>query len=309
MQNSNHKPQDARQSKVWLVTGCSSGFGRSLVPAILARGDRVVATARRVSDLDYLQHFENVKLLQLDVTSPDHVLSEKVEAAISAFGGIDVLVNNAGYVLSGVWEELRPEDTKWQFETNFFGALNLTRVVLPHMRSKGAGVILFMGSISGWHGVAAGGAYSASKFALEGAVECLAKEVKAIGIRVHILVIGQFRTNILDAKNKKGKLDADEGIVEYAAIKKQMADIHAVTQGAQPGDPSLAVERIVDLGVLENIAHEHVDNLPLRIPIGSDAVSVMRNKCQDTLTLLDKWADFASSTDYPDKIAVPGYYR
>jgi NADP-dependent 3-hydroxy acid dehydrogenase YdfG len=96
-----------RDSKVWLVTGCSSGFGRMLVPAITSRGDRVIATARKLSDIQHLQHHERVKVLQLDVTAPEDVLEQRVDEAISMFGTIDILVNNAGYVLSGVWEELR----------------------------------------------------------------------------------------------------------------------------------------------------------------------------------------------------------
>lgn len=98
---------ESSRAKVWLVTGCSSGFGQSLVPAILARGDKVIATARQVSDLGYLKDVKNVAAIQLDVTAPNEVLCSKVEEAVAKFGTIDVLVNNAGYVLSGVWEELR----------------------------------------------------------------------------------------------------------------------------------------------------------------------------------------------------------
>ncbi|KAH6975141.1 hypothetical protein BKA56DRAFT_633874 [Ilyonectria sp. MPI-CAGE-AT-0026] len=300
---------ESRGAKVWLVTGCSSGFGECLVPAILARGDKVIATARQVSDLEYLRDVKNVEAIQLDVTAPNEVLCSKVEEAVAKFGTIDVLVNNAGYVLSGVWEELSYEDVKRQFDTNFFGALNLTRAVLPIMRAKRTGTVLFMGSIAGWHAVAAGGAYSASKFALEGAVESLAKEVQPIGIRVHIFVLGQFRTKILDAKNKKGKLDADVGIQEYAEIKKRIDDIHAVTQAAQPGDPLLAVERIVDIARLENLAEQQANSLPLRIALGSDAVDTMKRKCLETLETLNNWDSFSCSTDFSDAKALPGYYR
>lgn len=98
---------ESSRTKVWLVTGCSSGFGECLVPAILARGDKVIATARQVSDLEYLRDVKNVEAIQLDVTASNEVLCSKVEEAVAKFGTIDVLVNNAGYVLSGVWEELR----------------------------------------------------------------------------------------------------------------------------------------------------------------------------------------------------------
>ncbi|KPM43012.1 hypothetical protein AK830_g3538 [Neonectria ditissima] len=285
------------------------GFGQSLVPAVLARGDKVIATARQVSDLSHLEGVNNVEIIQLDVTASREVLCEKVEEARNKFGTIDVLVNNAGYVCSGVWEELSSEDIKRQFETNFFGALNLTSVVLPTMRRRRTGTVLFMGSIAGWHGVAAGGAYSATKFALEGAAECLAKEVDAIGIRVHIFVLGQFRTKILDATNKKGKLEPESGIEEYAEIKKGMADIHAATQAAQPGDPLLAVERMIDIVKLENLTEEQANNLPLRIAVGSDAVDTMKRKSQETLETLQTWTEFSCSTDFPDKETLPSYYR
>ncbi|KAI9168088.1 Oxidoreductase BOA17 [Paramyrothecium foliicola] len=269
-------PRINPSSKVWLVTGCSSGFGIQIVNAALARGDRVIATARHFASLIHLEGTSNVELLELDVTDSESVLRQKVEAAVSAFGHIDFLVNNAGYVLSGVWEELSPESVQHQFHTNLFGALNVTRAILPHMRARRSGVVFFMGSISGWHGVAAGGGYSASKFALEGAVESLAAEVKYLGVRVHILVIGQFRTNILDPKKKVSILDANQGILEYAPIKQQMSAIHVATHGAQPGNPSLIGGKIVDLAKMENLPHSQNDTPPLRIPLGSDAVKVMK---------------------------------
>ncbi|KAK1763976.1 hypothetical protein QBC33DRAFT_548460 [Phialemonium atrogriseum] len=297
------------QSLRWLVTGCSSGFGRCLVPAIIARGDRVIATARRLSDLEYVKGIPRAKALELDITAPESVVHAKVDEAISSFGGLDVLVNNAGYVLSGVWEELSEEETKRQFDTNFFGSLKMTRCVLPHMRSQRSGTILFMSSISGWHGVGAGGPYSASKFALEGAVECLQKETCHLGISVHLLVVGQFRTSILNVKQKSAVLDHDSGIADYAVVKREMARIHAVTDGAQPGDPALAAERIVDIARGENLPERRVGRLPLRIPIGSDAVDIMKLKCCETLEVLEEWEGFAGSTDFPDKDELPSYYR
>lgn len=155
---------------VWLITGCTSGFGHLFISAILARGDKVIATARNTSSLaDYASN-ENVRLLQLDVTDPQDALDSKAAAATEYFGEVDVLVNNAGYVLSGVWEEVSHEELIDQFNTNFFGHINVTRAFLPHMRTRQSGTIVFMSSIAGWLGVAAGGPYSASKFALEGMV-------------------------------------------------------------------------------------------------------------------------------------------
>ncbi|KAM5352842.1 hypothetical protein ACJ41O_005564 [Fusarium nematophilum] len=303
----NGDTQTPRQPKVWLISGSSRGLGRSIVTEALARGDRVIATARDASQLSCFQGNDNVKLLSLDVTDTSEALDKKVQEAIDAFGGIDVLVNNAGYVVSGVWEELSSDDVKQEFDTNFFGAMNLTRAVLPHMRRRRSGTILFMGSIAGWHSIAAGGAYSATKFAIEAAAESLAEEVTHLGIRVHVFVLGRFRTDILDSKSKRGKLDPQDDFSEYYDVKKRLADVHAATQGLQPGDPERAAARIVDVARLENLPGEQMRGLPLRIPLGGETIGIMRRKCEETMELLDGWAEFSASADYPNAEETPAY--
>ncbi|KIN06810.1 hypothetical protein OIDMADRAFT_150101 [Oidiodendron maius Zn] len=299
-------------SRVWLVTGCSSGLGRHLVFAILARGDKVIATARKISDLDYINNIDGGKEralgITLNVTEPYDHLRDRIDKAIGHFGSIDVLVNNAGFVVSGVWEELSQEETSRQFETNFFGALKVTRSILPYFRDARSGVILFMGSISGWHGVGAGGPYSCSKFALEGAAECLAKETAHLGIRTHILVLGQFRTRILDERSTRGFL-SPTGISDYDSIKAEMADRHKETHGKQPGNPELAAQKVLDIVRLENLTKEEKDNLPLRIPLGTDALEIMRLKCTQTIESLRIWDAFARSTDFVNAATIPSYYR
>ncbi|KAM0199333.1 hypothetical protein ACHAQD_009550 [Fusarium lateritium] len=309
MNNDNQYQLGRSGQKVWLISGCSRGLGRNIMTEALARGDKVIATSRRSSDLAYIKDNANVKVLSLDVTSTQEVLDQVVQEAISAFGAIDVLINNAGYVLSGPWEQLSSDEIKQEFNTNLFGAINLTRSVLPHMRRRRSGVILFMGSISGWHSVAAGGAYSATKFALEGAAESLSKEVGSLGIRVHILVLGRFRTDILNAENKKGTLSSQSDFQDYDTVKKELADVQEASRGLQPGDPVKAAERIVDVARLENLTKEQQQNMPLRIPLGAEATSVMRKKAHETLSLLEDWSDFAGSADYPNAKAVPAYDR
>lgn len=143
-----------------------------------------------------------------------------------------------------------------------------------------------------------------------GAVECLAKETHHFGVHVHLLVIGQFRTSILDSHKKKAELDPERGEKCYAAIKEEMARRHTVTAGAQPGNPALAVQRIVDLARGEYSSADGTSKeLPLRIPIGSDAVKVMKAKCETTLQSLGEWEAFAQSTDFEDKSPVPSYFR
>lgn len=203
--------------------------------------------------------------------------------------------------------------------------MTLTRLVLGHMRPRRQGAIFFMGSIAGWHGAAASGPYAASKFALEGkiwpclmydyrtsdlailirglgAAECLDREVKPFGIRVHLLIIGRFRTSILngDKKKKTTHLDKNEGIQDYAVVKEELEASHAASDGKQPGDPKRAAERIVDLAKLHNLTQQQMASLPLRIPFGAEALNVMRGKAKVTVTSIAGWEDFARGMDYED---------
>lgn len=206
------------------------------------------------------------------------------------------------------------------------------------MRHRRTGVILLMGSIAGWHAVAAGGPYSSTKFALEGicplyertrtcfgelqgtnsqdlanlklgAAEALGQEVNSLGIRVHLFVLGRFRTDILDQKYKRENLNSKDDFADYEQVKKQLVEMQAASHKVQPGDPLRAAERIVDVARLENLREEHARNLPLRIPLGAEATAIMRRKCQETLNVLDNWAEFSSSADYPEASETPAYYN
>ncbi|KAJ5518226.1 Glucose/ribitol dehydrogenase [Penicillium expansum] len=297
--------KSARGRSVWFITGCSSGFGKIFVSAILAQGDRVIATARNINSLSDFAHSENVKLLELDITDSQHALNEKVSKAIAMFGQIDVLVNNAGYVVSGVLEELSQSQILDQFNTNVFGPLNLTRAVLPHMRSRQSGTVIFMSSIAGWKGVAVGGPYSASKFALEGFVESLQKEVEPFGLNLHLAVLGQFRTDILSA-NRRQSGRAVNSIRDYDTVIDAFQTRLEHTNGKQPGDPAQAVERIMDL-VYRRGHFAGQQELPLRIVLGSDAVALVRDQCEQMLSDLKKQEQFGSSTDYPTTDGVEKY--
>lgn len=174
----NSTMQPRADALVWLVTGCSSGFGLEFVLQIIARGDYVIATARDdyviATARDLSKHgvmqlsFDDVPLLQLDVTASQESLNEKIAEAIKIYGRIDVLVNNAGYVALGGWEDLGYDGFVKQFETNVFGLLKVTNAVLPQMRERRSGTLVFMSSLSGWKGDEFCGAYAASKFAVEG---------------------------------------------------------------------------------------------------------------------------------------------
>ncbi|KAJ5753587.1 Glucose/ribitol dehydrogenase [Penicillium nucicola] len=297
--------QQCTSPRVWLITGCSSGFGKLFVSLLLARGDRVIATARDISTLSEFAHRDDVKLLQLNVTDSQDALNRKISEAVAIFGQIDVLVNNAGYVLSGVWEELSQPQILDQFNTNVFGPLNLTRALLPHMRARQSGTVIFMSSIAGWRGVAVGGPYSASKFALEGAAESLQKEIVPFGIDVHLAVLGQFRTDILAADRRKSGRGINS-IQGYDDAVDAFQTRLAQTNGKQPGDPAQAVQRILDLVRREgHFAAQR--QIPFRIFLGSDAVDIVRGECQDMLSELQAQEELGKSTDYSDTGNIQSY--
>lgn len=152
---------------VWLVTGCSSGFGEQFTHSITARGDKVIATARNLSKIQHLKD-TGASLLQLDVTDSQEALNDKVAEAIAIHGRIDVLVNNAAYIQVGTCEDLSADEFRAQFETNVFGTLKITKALLPHFRQRRSGANVFVSSLSGWVGHDFCGAYAGSKFALEG---------------------------------------------------------------------------------------------------------------------------------------------
>ena len=153
--------------RVWLITGCSSGFGEEFVYKIIERGDKVVATARDISKIQHLEQ-AGASILRLDITDDQASIRSTISTAIGIYGVIDVLVNNAAYIAAGFWEDLEYKDWLAQFDTNVFGTIKVTRAILPHFRQRGSGTTVFIGSLSGWIGHPGVSAYSGSKFALEG---------------------------------------------------------------------------------------------------------------------------------------------
>ncbi|KAJ5339175.1 Glucose/ribitol dehydrogenase [Penicillium brevicompactum] len=291
--------------RVWFITGCSSGFGKTFVSSILARGNRVIATARNIDALSEFADRDNVKLLELDITHSQNYLNEIILKAITFFGQIDVLINNAGYVLTGTMEEISQSQLLDQFNANVFGPLNLTRAVLPHMRERRSGTIIFMSSIAAWRGVSVGGPYSASKFALEGSVESLQKEIASFGINVHLAVLGQFRTDILAAHRRQSVRDTNS-IRDYDDAVEMFQNRLEETNGKQPGDPLQAVERILDVVRREGYFEDQME-IPLRIVLGSDAVDIVRDECQKMLGDLERQEQLARSTDYPGPAELQKY--
>ena len=251
--------QSANDRPVWLITGCSTGFGRELASILIGRGYRVAASARnpaRIADLA-AGHDANALALRLDVDKPADI-SAAVEAAKQEFGRIDVLVNNAGYGYLAAAEEGEDADIRAVFETNFFGLAAMIRAVLPIMRAQKAGAIVNVSSVGGLIGNPGSAYYAATKFAVEGLSESLSKEVAPFGIKVVIVEPGPFRTD-WGGRSLKTPKRAIEAYAETAIARRNQIQGFS---GSQPGDPVRAAETI--------IATVESANPPLRLPLGAD---------------------------------------
>lgn len=275
-------------AKNWLITGVSSGFGLELARAALARGDTVVGTLRHPAQAASFQQIAPGRshALVLDVTQSEAV-GPAVQQALQLAGRIDVLVNNAGYGLFGAVEETADAEARQVMETNFFGALAVTRALLPQLREQRSGHIFNISSVAGVIGFPGCGLYAASKFALEGMSEALASELAPFNVRVTIVEPGGFRTNFAG-----GSMRAAQQVLEaYAATPAGKAR-HHITQyhGHQPGDPARAAQAIIT--ALES------PQPPVRLALGADAVQMVRGKIEGSLKLLGDWESLSASTAF-----------
>ena len=273
--------------RVWLITGCSSGFGLALANTILAHGHRVIATARHPSVLDELvaRHPETCRALALDVTDPAQVKSTVTEAA-DAFGRIDVLVNNAGYGLVGAFEELGAEQIMRNFDTNFFGALEVIRAALPILRAQKSGHIVNISAAAVISNYAGFSIYGAAKWALEGVSESLAAELKPLGIRVTIVQPGPFRTDFIGRSLER----AESHLADYDRSSGKFLRFLETMDGKQPGDPIKAATAI--------IAAVESDAPPLRIVLGKYANEKARKKHVDAERERATWEAVGLPTDF-----------
>ncbi len=274
-------------NQIWLITGCSSGFGRALSEAVLGRGGQVVATARDPSTLADLQERwpDRVRLARLDVTDPASINSA-VADAIAWRGRIDVLVNNAGYGVVGAIEEIDEEEVEAAFDANFYGVYRLTRAVLPHMREAGSGHVVNVSSMLGHVSAAGYGIYSAVKFAVEGMSEALAKEVAPFGIRTTIVAPGPFRTDF-----RKRGLHMASPRPPYDETLKAFRENLKASDGKQPGDPQRAAALIIDA---VNDAEP-----PLRLVLGETAITQIRAKLASVAADMDRFEKASIDTAFP----------
>ena len=279
------------KTPTWFITGASSGFGMAFARYAVSRGYNVVATARTPAKLEQIQQSapERVLVEKLDVTvSAD--AEKAVAAAVSRFGSIDVLINNAGYGIVGAVEETSDAELRAQMETNFFGAVAVTKAALPSMRKQGSGAIVNISSLGGQLSFGGFSAYSASKFALEGMSEALAQEVAPLGIKVLIVEPGAFRTGFAaDAMKQMPVMDA------YRDIVGSTRTFAHGMNGTQDGDPAKAAAAI-EMAL-------KAATTPLRLQLGADSVEPVRAHAEQILKDLKTWESVALNTRVDQRVA------
>ncbi len=276
--------KNTETNKVWFITGASAGFGKAFAEYAISQQYNVVVTARRLEKLAELEAMapDQVLAQKMDVTDNSQI-EEAVDKTMKRFGRIDVLINNAGYGTVGAVEETPEDELRAQMETNFFGAIAVTKAVLPHMRDQQSGAIVNMSSMGGQMSFGGFGPYSASKFALEGASEALTQEVAPFGIKVMIVEPGAFRTDFAGSALKH--------MPEMEAYKDIVGGTREFAQGmdqTQEGDPAKAAIAI-DKALL-------ADNTPLRLQLGEDAINAVRDHSEHLLAELESWQVVGSDT-------------
>ncbi|EIW79920.1 short-chain oxidoreductase [Coniophora puteana RWD-64-598 SS2] len=278
---------------VWLITGAASGFGKQLALEALSRSDKVIATSRSASRLAPLKQ-HGAETVELDVTSPLAGLHQAAKAATAIYGKIDVLVNSAGYISVGAVEEATPEETYDQFNTNVFGALNITRAFLPYMRERRSGTIAFMGSVGGWRPCPIFPMYAATKYAIRGISESLHGEIAPLELRSIVFEPGYTRTNFLQSGHRG---PYENRIEDYKALGEQRNAALLAANGKQPGDPVKASSIIVDVIRGEGVATGKP--FPTNLALGSDSYAGVKMSCENNWGMLEEWKDVICSADFP----------
>jgi NAD(P)-dependent dehydrogenase (short-subunit alcohol dehydrogenase family) len=274
--------------KVWLITGCSTGFGRELAIEVLKTGDRVVVTARNTDDIkDIISGYSETSIsLKLDVTDPANIQSV-VKEALQKFGRIDVLVNNAGIGYFAAIEESEEKEVRRMFEINFFGLAHMTNEVLLTLRAQRSGHIVNVASIGGIIAFPGVGFYNATKFAVDGYSEALSKEIAPLGIKVTIVAPGPFRTDWAGRSANNSPIVIEDYATTAQANKNNIRGY----SGNQPGDPVRAAEAIIKV--------VNATNPPLRLVLGAAALKNARLKINQLSHDVDTWEETTLSADFP----------
>ena len=272
----------------WLITGCSTGIGREIAQAALEAGHSVAVTARNVDAVaDFVDQFGDRALaLPLDVTDRDQITSA-VGSVEKTFGGIDVLVNNAGYGYMAAVEEGEDAEVRKLFDTNYFGVVDTLKTVLPAMRARRSGHVINISSMTGLVANPPNAYYSSTKFALEALTEALAKEVGPLGIKVTAIEPGAFRTDWAARSMQESSTpigDYDDNVGARKTLIKQFAD-HL------PGDPRKVAEAVLMVAGL--------DEPPLRLLLGRDVLAAVREKIADLTASIDHWESVTKNVNFP----------
>lgn len=277
-----------KESKVWLITGASSGIGLEIAKAALAADNKVIATGRDAHKVTKAidDATDNLLVVQLDVTNPQEI-NVGVNAAIEKFGTIDVLVNNAGNFYAGFFEELSQNQVERQIATNLFGPMNVTRAVLPVMRKNKSGHIISISSTAALVGYELCSAYAASKFGLEGWMESLQMEVAPFGIHTTIVEPGFFRTNLLEPSSTIwSELEIDDYADRIAALRPFWESM----SGTQGGDPAKLAAALL------KIASENTP--PKRWMAGADSIATAEGKAKELQEQANAYRELSSSLAY-----------
>lgn len=272
--------------RTWLITGCSTGIERGIAKAVLHSGDQAVVTARAISKIQEFEteYPDTCAALPLDLTDGNS-MENAVKEAYSRFGKIDVLVNNAGYGYRAAIEESEDEEIDLLFRTNVFGPVKLMNLCLPKMREDNSGIIINVSSIGAVRAAVGNGFYSASKAALELVSDAVEKETEHLGIKVMIVEPGAFRTSFYDSLH-----GASRAISDYTPSVGSMRLENMVNNHDRKGDPDKAGKLIVEL--------VSSGNLPKRLPLGSDAVRIIRDELKSRLAEVEKTESYSITTDY-----------
>ena len=283
------------EKKVWFITGAGRGMGVDITKAALAAGNAVVATGRNTDRIrSVLGEADDLLVVKLDITDPADAQAA-AQAAMERFGRIDVLVNNAGNFIAGFFEEIGPEQFRWQIETNLFGPMNVTRAVLPVMRRQRSGLVVAISSTAGIVGQEFCSAYSSSKFGIEGWIESLTPEVATFGIRTMLVEPGFFRTDLLTPEST---VYAEPSIDDYAERTRQTIAAWNSMNGQQGGDPAKLAAAIVRL--------TGQDETPLRFVAGADAIETVERKARDLLAQADANRDLSLALALDEVSPVQG---
>ena len=278
---------NSHDSKICLITGVSSGFGRAFAEAFIAVGHTVVGTVRRQSDAASFEASfpERARAVVLDVTD-EGAITRGIASVLAEFGRIDVLINNAGYGHEGILEESSLDAMRHQFDVNVFGAVTMIKAVLPGMRARRSGHIINLSSMAGYAPLTGIAYYAGSKFALEGISGVLAKEVESFGIKVTAVAPGSFRTDWAG----RSMVRSERSIADYDDIFEPVRTARAAKSGHQSGDPTRAAQALLTL-----VASDHP---PVHLLLGTDALAVVRAHLRELQAQIDTWESLSASTDF-----------